>query len=105
MNVDGESSFLPMDQKALSPNALIADGQYRATSLGRDEWKKLIGPAASLQEHRNHEEFNSFVEGDYRKVRIGILGNEQGDCSSPDSMIGFGGSSFENTCGNTALGW
>ena len=39
------------------------------------------------------------------KARIGVLGNEQNDCKSCDSRIGFGtgGSPDDsNTCGNEA---
>ena len=41
--------------------SLIADGQYRATSLGRDTWKLLIGSEASLQLSCNKEGFNAAV--------------------------------------------
>ena len=38
-------------------------------------------------------------------VRMDVIGNEQNDCSSPDSRIrsGEGGSGYENVCGNRAL--
>ena len=39
--------------------SLIADGQYRRTSLGRDTWKSLIGSEASLQSKCNKEGFNA----------------------------------------------
>ena len=41
----------------------------------------------------------------HSKARIDILGNDQGDCSSPDSRIGFGTggyADYSNTCGNEA---
>ena len=90
-------------------HSLIADGVYRATSLGRDTWKSLIGShgsQGSLQPHCNKEGFN--VEGNihyYSKARIGIIGNEQRHCDSPDSRIGFGTGGYpetRNTCGNEA---
>ena len=40
------------------------------------------------------------------KARIGILGNDQNSCSSPDSRIGFGTAGNHddtNTCGNEAV--
>ena len=106
MKVDGVTRFLPLHQKADSLYALIGDGQYRATSLGRDAWKKLIGPNASLQRNCNQEGFSSRVSSSvHSRVRVGIIFNQEGDCHSPDSFIGFGGggSGFKNACGNGAL--
>ena len=105
MKVDGVTRFLPLHQKADSLYALIGDGQYRATSLGRDAWKKLIGPNASLQRNCNQEGFSSRVSSSvHSRVRVGIISNQEGDCHSPDSFIGFGGggSGFKNACGNGA---
>ena len=105
MKVDGVTRFLPLHQKADSLYALIGDGQYRATSLGRDAWKKLIGPNASLQRNCNQEGFSSRVSSSvHSRVRIGIISNQEGNCHSPDSFIGFGGggSGFKNACGNGA---
>ena len=86
--------------------SLIADGKYRSTSLGRDTWKTLIGSQASLQPNCNKEGFNVVSTLSYRsKTRIGILGNNENDCESSDSRIGFGtgGSPDETkTCGNEA---
>ena len=48
MKVGEVTKFFVLNQKASSLYALIADGKYRKTSLGRDEWKKLI-TGASLQ--------------------------------------------------------
>ena len=39
--------------------SLIADGQYRDTSLGRDTWKSLIGSEASLQFNSNRKGLNA----------------------------------------------
>ena len=81
MKVDGVTRFLPLHQKADSLYALIGDGQYRATSLGRDAWKKLIGPNASLQRNCNQEGFNSRVSSTvHSRVRVGIISNQEGDC-------------------------
>ena len=86
--------------------SLIADGQYRNTSLGRDTWKSLIGSEASLQKNCNKEGFNA-VGGNpsNSKVRIGIISNQQNDCASCDSRIGFGtggNPDKTNSCGNEA---
>ena len=40
------------------------------------------------------------------RARIGIISNEQQDCLSPDSSIGFGMGGLDyndNTCGNAAF--
>ncbi|CAH3136382.1 unnamed protein product, partial [Pocillopora meandrina] len=59
MKVNGVTRFLQVDKAAASLYDLIADGEYRPTSLGRDEWKTLIGSDASLQLKCNKEGFNS----------------------------------------------
>ena len=102
--------FIVINQQANSLYSLIADGQYRNTSLGRETWKSLIGPEASLQNFCNKEGFNA-MDGRREdtakatKARIGILGNNENDCSSCDSRIGFGtgGDPYDSsTCGNEA---
>ena len=45
---------------------------------------------ASLQLNCNMEGFNA--AGTYIRVRVGILGNNENDCITCDSIIGFGGS-------------
>ena len=116
MKTGSQTNFIVINKKANSLYSLIADGKYRATSLGRNTWKKLIGSQASLQVNCNKEGFNAVgvSSGNSKarivgrsgrsKARIGILGNNENDCSSPDSRIGFGGAyryNF-NTCGNEA---
>ena len=104
MKVDGVTRFLPLHREAASLYFLIADGQYRPTSLGRNAWKKLIGPSASLQRNCNREGFNSQGSDDKIKTRIGIIANQEKNCGSPNSFIGFGGAEqpFQNVCGNRA---
>ena len=98
--------FIVLNKQANSLYSLIADGQYRATHLDHHTWKKLIGPQASLQRSCNREGFNPKSE-DHRgsKARIGIIANEQNECFSCDSRIGFGTggkTDDSNTCGNEA---
>lgn len=102
-------NFQVIDQLATSLHSLIADGQYRATSLGRDNWKNLIGPEASLQDNCNKEGFNAKPDhinadqSDASKARIGIVSNNEKDCHSPDSRIGFGTAGYvdkNQSCGN-----
>ena len=75
MKIGQQIKFLVIKKQANSLFALIADGKYRATSLGRNTWKALIGSQASLQINCNKEGFNAVST--YRsapsKARIGIL--------------------------------
>ena len=86
--------------------ASIFQEEYRATSLGRNTWKSLLGSQASLQSNCNKEGFNA-VGSDYQqsRARIGILGNNENDCATCDSRVGFGTGGHHdnsNTCGNEA---
>lgn len=108
MRLPGEQNinFLAINQAANSLYSLLADGQHRATSLGRDAWKTLIGSQASLQMNCNMEGFNSrcFWSPNSR-VRIGFAANNQADCWTCDSRIGFGSGGSpddSNTCGQAA---
>ena len=104
MKIGQQFKSVVINHPAKSLYSLIADGKYRATSLGRNTWKKLIGSRASLQLNCNKEGFNVFKTTS--KARIGILGNEYNNCYKPDSRIGFGTAGYpddSNTCGNEAL--
>ena len=107
MKIGHQAQFIVITKHANSLYSLIADGKYRVTSLGRNTWKSLIGSAASLQPNCNKEGFNSMSESnDLGKARIGILGNNENDCGTCDSRIGFGtGGRHDdsNTCGNEAI--
>ena len=104
---DNQINFIEITESASSLYSLIADGQYRTTSLGRDKWKSLIGSEASLQHNCNKEGFNAVgVDRHHSKARIGILGNNEDHCLNCDSRIGFGtGGNHDNsnTCGNEAF--
>jgi hypothetical protein len=67
--------------------AQLFSGAYQATSLGRDAWEGLMS-SPSLQANCNLEGFNTSAAG--TSARIGILGNQENDCNSPDSRIGIG---------------
>ena len=106
MKIGQQLNFVVITKQADSLHSLIADGQYRATSLGRNTWKTLIGSTASLQPNCSKEGFNAWGGGSqYSKARIGILGNNENECLSCDSRIGFGtggNPDDSNTCGNEA---
>ena len=82
-------------------------GNSIPTSVGREMWKSLLGSQGSLQLHCNIEGFNA-VSGSssHPKARIGIIANnENSECNSCDSRIGFGSGGFpddSNTCGINA---
>jgi len=108
MKIPGEetANFITLDKSANSLYSLIADGQFRATSVGRETWKSLLGSKGSLQHNCNIEGFNAV--GGSPKARIGIIANnEKHECSSCDSRIGFGtggAPDHSNTCGIAAQG-
>ncbi|XP_078361593.1 uncharacterized protein LOC144645956 [Oculina patagonica] len=90
MEVNGQRNFIVIEESASSLYSLIAGGEHRDTSLGRDKWKTLIGSEASLQTNCNQEGFNS-IGGckQCAKARIGIISNQENDYLSCDSRIGF----------------
>ncbi len=105
MKIGQQINFIVINKQADSLYSLIADGQYRATSLGRDTWKTLIGSQASLQLNCNKEGFNAVGESSHARARIGIIGNDQNHCDSCNSRLGFGTGGVpddSNTCGNEA---
>ena len=109
MKIAGNISYILINKTASSLYTLIADGTYNPTSLGRDTWKRLIGSEASLQTNCNREGFNVVVSSNswWPRARIGIVSNNQHDCGSCDSRIGFGTGGYpddNNACGNEASG-
>ena len=112
INISQEIRFAVIDRQADSLHSLIADGQYRDTSLGRDAWKAMIGSRGSLQTNCNLEGFN--VDGELgsersrgARARIGIISNNDDHCIECDSRIGFGAGGLpddNNVCGNAVDG-
>ena len=107
MRIPGEDTlhFIAVNQSADSLHSLIADQQYRPTSLGRETWKSLLGSEGSLQLNCNKEGFNVMKESNCSKARIGIISNNEIDCWTSDSGVGFGIGGFlsvNGTCGNVA---
>ena len=74
---------------ASSLAALLNDGTFKPTSLGPDAWRGLVA-SPSLQPSCNAEGFDVMASPGH-SLRIGIMTNEQTDCGSVDSFIGFGG--------------
>ena len=107
MMIDQQIRFIVINKQASSLYSLIADGQYRATQLGRDTWKSLIGSQASLQQNCGREGFNVVSDNsNHGRARIGILGDNEDNCEYTDSRVGFGGGGVpnnNNACGNEAV--
>ena len=107
MKVGSETKFIAIPKNASSLHSLIADGNYRSTTMGRQTWNSLIGSPASLQPNCVTEGFNVVGPRDISpRARIGIIANDQNNCGTPDSRIGFrtrGAHDDSNTCGNVAL--
>ena len=107
MKIGQHIQFIVINKQAHSLYSLIADEHYRSTSLGRGTWKRLIGSQASLQRNCDREGFNVFFGNEESsKARIGIVANNENNCYSCDSRIGFGTEGMHdnsNTCGNEAI--
>ncbi|KAM7445031.1 hypothetical protein ABFA07_006418 [Porites harrisoni] len=106
MKINNQNNFIQINESASSLHSLIADGEYRSTSLRRSTWFSLIASGASFDDNCNKEGFNVECTWKVRsKARIGILGNNEDDCTSCNSRVGFGTggeNDDSNTCGNHA---
>ena len=89
MTRNNVTNWILINYNATSLYSVIADGKYRKTNVGREKWISLIN-GTSLQDNCNMEGFNVQCSRSRRKARIGILGNNEDDCVSCDSVIGFG---------------
>ncbi|XP_062500112.1 uncharacterized skeletal organic matrix protein 5-like [Corticium candelabrum] len=94
MKVDGTMRWITFSYSASSLYSLIADGNYRGTSIGENKWRSLL-PTSSLQQHCNREGFNtrpthSRYISNHAGARLGFLANNENDCYTPDSFLGFG---------------
>ena len=61
-----------------------------------------------MQPYCNKEGFNAVSDWTrgWSKARIGIISNEQNDCTGCESRVGFGTGGrpeYANTCGNEAI--
>lgn len=84
MQINGYNRFLVIDRQADSLYSLIADGEFRSTSVGRASWIIISGNLAHLQPYCGNG------NGDFRRARIGILGNDEDQCESCETVVGFG---------------
>ena len=108
MKIGQQFKSVVINHQARSLYSLIADGKYRATSLGRNTWKKLIGSRASLQPNCNKEGFNVVgIHKAWSKARIGILGNNENDCTTVPPGLGLAleATTMTLTLGQRSFSW
>ena len=85
-----ETHAVVLDIGAISCVALFNAGTFN-TSVSRGTWLGLV-PGSALQDNCNAEGINIAPGGSFdARTRIGIVANEQPNCSSPNSRIGIGG--------------
>ena len=99
--------FSVINKTASSLYSLIADGQYRATSLGRNTWQSLAGSQASLQSNCNMEGFNEHWGWLYTfQSKNRYPWKPRSNCATCDSTFGFGTEGkhdVSNTCDKEAV--
>lgn len=112
MTVNGDRRWMVFNYEASSLYSVIADNLFRSTFAGRDSWRSLIA-GSLLQENCNTEGFNVHFESHDRAMkmlaRFGLVTNNEEDCLTCDSWIGFGvdfagcHTSESKACGNRAV--
>ncbi|XP_032242320.1 uncharacterized protein LOC116620734 [Nematostella vectensis] len=98
MKVGDDLRWLNLHYPSESLYDVIADGTFKNLSMPKADWLGLIADS-ELQKNCGRNGFNNM------KVRIGIIGNGEDDCRTPDSELGFGtkesGYRVGNTCQQT----
>ena len=89
MTENDDTNWILVNYSANSLYSVIANGYYRKTNVGRKQWMSLVN-GAELQPNCNKEGFNIKFYVRNLKLRIGIAGNNENNCASCDSAIGFG---------------
>ncbi len=105
-------TYVTMPHTASSMLSMFQAGERQLSATlagtgttGRNAWKSLIANS-SLQNNCNRQGVN--IGNNYARVRVGIVGNNENNCGSPDSRIGIGGRGSacgqdnNNVSGNTA---
>jgi hypothetical protein len=100
--------FANIPLSASSLLALLQDPARSPTFVGRTAWRGLVDNDP-LQDNCNLEGANVAPSENYVRVRLGIIGNGQDDCGSPDSFVGVGagapGIGVLTTYSGSALTW
>jgi hypothetical protein len=83
---------------AAAPSLLAGvNGSFVPTAEGRDVWQSLV-PGETIQPNCGTAGLAQYYPPPYAHVRIGLLGNQETDCSTPDSFLGVGGAAIGNWC-------
>ncbi len=89
---DGKSTTLSISGNNLK--SLFQGGNIEK-SVGIVKWNSFISPSStdrSLQKNCHREGLNAMDNiAKHARVRIGIIGNQESNCHTPDSYIGLGG--------------
>ncbi|CAB4021554.1 Hypothetical predicted protein, partial [Paramuricea clavata] len=106
-----DTKWVVIDHNASSLFDVIAEDNFTATHITKSKWKSLINDS-TLQQNCNKQGFN-IRGGEYNKkmyVRIGLVANNETDCNTCNSCIGFGisitgcgGHVKKKACGNVFL--
>lgn len=110
MKIGSQLTFIVLKRNNIVPSlySVIADGQKRFTTLGRNTWKSLVGVRATLQTYCDYEGFNQVCSHSTgSRARIGVVNNDNDQCNTCDSRPGFGTGGYiddTNTCGNVGPG-
>ena len=87
-----ETNWITISYNASSLHSLMSTNTHYATNVGIDRWKSLLADS-SLHRICNMEGFNVKPSGGANNAavtRIGILGDNDYNCHSCNSRIGFG---------------
>ena len=118
MKVEGgketDTKWIAIEHQASSLFNVIAGDTFTETDINKSKWKSLI-KGSSLQNNCNKEGFNIREEQyNNRKsyIRIGLVANQEDDCDTCNSCIGFGTSITgcddrvrRKACGNIHACW
>ena len=109
MKVNNVTKWIVIDHQQSSLLKVIKEGE-KSKDVERNKWLSLMD-GSRLQEKCNKQGFN--IKGDnnsHLKLRIGIIADNQNNCKSFASCIGFGtsvrgcdGKTRKTTCGNIAI--
>lgn len=102
IDTDDTKNAAELPQTGTSLQDLFS-GAFAETEFGRAAWMGLV-PGSGLQQYCDKEGFNNSAGGGYARVRIGIVGNENGvgNCDTPDSFVGIGSNNPNATVGNAS---
>ena len=92
-SAETDTKWIAIDHQASSLFDVIADGNFTATHITKSKWESLIDDS-TLHQYCNIQGFNIRGRYYYRRmhVRIGLVANQQNDCNTFNSCIGFGAS-------------